>query len=390
MTRSVAVLGAGALGATVAFDLAFNGEDADGEPVSVTLFEAETVGSGSTGRAAGVCYNAFAEDVDAEIGARAIERFRTVDETGDFAFNESPYVWLARDGDDKRERAIREQVPRMQENGVTAVLMEPDELASRFPNLETSDVAVAAVAGAAGYATPGTYARTMAVLAKRRGATLVQDVPVSVALDPLGVEPADGESGVAELGDGERFDDVVVTAGAHTKRVLADAGIDIAMKPYRVQAATFATAYDGPMAYDATGGFYLRPHADGVLAGNGTEEREADPDASDRESDEGFGAALCDRVADRVPDVADARVTEEWAGLCTATPDRDPLVGRLAEGLHVGTGFQGHGFMRAPAIGEALAEQVLGLDDGIEAFDPTRFDGDEAFDVVEGMIVEDR
>jgi glycine/D-amino acid oxidase-like deaminating enzyme len=377
MTRDVAVVGAGALGATVAFDLAFADEDADGEDLTVTLFEAGSVGDGSTGRAAGVCYDAFAEDVDAEVGARAIERFRTFDEVGEFAFHESPYVWLAREGDDDREHAIRDQLPRMQASGVTAVRMEREEFADRFPSVASDDVAVTAVAGAAGYTTPRSYARTLAVLAKRQGAELRQHAPAGVDVDPLRVND-------------EAFDDVVVATGAHTKQVLADAGFAIAMKPYRVQAATYATEYDGPMVYDATDGCYLRPHVDGVLVGNGTEEREADPDAYDEDANDGFPEALRERAAERVPAVADARITDAWAGLCTATPDRDPLVGALDDGLYVGTGFQGHGFMRAPAIGETLAEQVLGEDDGIDQFAPTRFSGDEPFDVVEGMLVDDR
>lgn len=377
MTREVAVLGAGALGATVAFDLAFADEDADGETVDVTLFEAGSVADGSTGRAAGVCYNAFAEDVDAELGARAIERFRTFDEVGEFEFHESPYVWLAREGDDDREHAIRERLPRMQQHGVTAVRMEREEFAERFPSVRSDDVAVAAVAGAAGYTTPASYARTLAVLAKRQGADLRQHTPASVDVDPLAV-------------NGDAFDDVVVATGAHTKQVLADAGYSIAMKPYRVQAATYACQYDGPMVYDATDGFYLRPHADGLLVGNGTEEREADPDAYDRDANDGFAESLQARASERTAAVEDARITDAWAGLCTATPDRDPLVGALDDGLYVGTGFQGHGFMRAPAIAESLAEQVLGEADGIEPFDPTRFTGDEAFDVVEGMLVDDR
>jgi glycine/D-amino acid oxidase-like deaminating enzyme len=377
MTRSVAVLGAGAIGATVAFDLAFDGEDADGEDLDVTLFETGSVADGSTGRAAGVCYNAFAEDVDAEIGARAIERFRTFDEVGEFEFHECPYVWLARDGDDDREHAIREQLPRMQQHGVTAVRMERDEFAERFPSLADDDVAVAAVAGAAGYTTPATYARTLAVLAKRQGAELRQHTPATLEVDPVRV-------------NGERFGDVVVATGAHTKQLLGDAGYSIAMKPYRVQAATYAVDYDGPMVYDATDGSYFRPHADGVLAGNGTEEREADPDEYDRGANDGFAESLRDRVAERAPSVEDARITDAWAGLCTATPDRDPLVGELDDGVYVGTGFQGHGFMRAPAIAESLAKQVRGEEAGIAPFDPARFTGDEEFDVVEGMLVEGR
>jgi hypothetical protein len=50
-------------------------------------------------------------------------------------------------------------------------------------------------------------------------------------------------------------------------------------------------------------------------------------------------------------------------------------------------GFQGQGFMRSPAIGQRLAGAVLG-GEGIPAFDPLRFDGDEAFEIREGMAVE--
>jgi sarcosine oxidase subunit beta len=59
----------------------------------------------------------------------------------------------------------------------------------------------------------------------------------------------------------------------------------------------------------------------------------------------------------------------------------------LRGGLFVAAGWQGHGFMRAPALGEAAAEAVLG-ENPLPEFDPTRFDGDEEFPIVEGMAVE--
>jgi sarcosine oxidase subunit beta len=371
MSRSVAVVGAGAVGATAAFDLALR--DAD-----VILYEREAVAGGSTGRAAGVCYDAFAEDVDAEIAGDAVERFRTFDGHGEFEFHERPYVWLAREGDERRAEAIREGVPRMQDNDRTVLLLEPDLLAQRFPAVAHEDVAIAAVAGAAGYTDPGDYARLLAVMAKREGAGLQTDTAASVSTDPPRV-------------DGEAYDAVLVAAGAHTTAVLADAGLSVAMKPYRVQALTTDADYDGPMVYDATGGFYLRPHPDGLLAGDGTETVEADPDGYERAADDSFVSDLPESVAERVD--AEGAVVDSWAGLCTATPDRDPLVGELADGIYVATGFQGHGFMRAPAFGERLALEILGEEGErtwVEAFDPTRFDGDESFEIVEGMLPEER
>ncbi|MFW6376335.1 MAG: FAD-dependent oxidoreductase, partial [archaeon] len=104
---------------------------------------------------------------------------------------------------------------------------------------------------------------------------------------------------------------------------------------------------------------------------------------------DGFAEDLAGRAATRLSTVDGApEPREAWAGLCTATPDGDPLVGKLEDGLFVATGFQGHGFTRAPAIGERVALEILG-GDGIQAYDPTRFDGDEDFEIVEGMAIEE-
>jgi glycine/D-amino acid oxidase-like deaminating enzyme len=199
-----------------------------------------------------------------------------------------------------------------------------------------------------------------------------------------------GEDGpTVETDDGhEDFDAVLVAAGAHTGRVLADAGLPIPLKPYRVQA--LVTEADPltdrvPMCYDATGGYYLRPRDGGLLVGDGTEPVERDPDDWNRDADDWFLADCAgyqETALGRSYPVARA-----WAGLCTATPDGHPLFGERAPGLFVAAGWQGHGFMRAPAMAERMADQLLG-GDGIDAFDPRRFDGDEQFDIVEGMAVE--
>ncbi|WP_254522694.1 NAD(P)/FAD-dependent oxidoreductase [Natrinema caseinilyticum] len=371
----VAVVGAGALGATAAYDLVREGTD-------VVLYDRGDVASGSSGRAAGICYDAFADDLDAEIGGESIERFRALSGDDTFPFVECPYVWLARDGDPERADAIREQVRRMQENGTVAFEMDDGALADRFPALRTDDVELAGIAGAAGYVDPSAYTTCLAAAATGAGATLETDTPVSIRTDPPRVVYSDGRT--------REFDAVLVAAGAHTAALLADAGVALAMKPYRVQALVADADFPEPMCYDATGGFYVRPHADGILAGDGTETREADPAGYDRDADPAFADDLLERIAHRVPSIAsagDARPERAWAGLCTATPDRDPLVGAVRDGLYVATGFQGHGFMRAPAIGRRLADELLG-GSGIDAFDPTRFDGDEEFDVAEGLALD--
>jgi len=392
MSERVAVVGGGAVGVTAAHDLAERGAD-------VTLFERGELASGSSGRAAGIVYDAVAEDVDAAVADRALERFRALDADGAIDFRDCPYVWFARAGDEHRARAVRESAERMRANGRDVTALDPDELAERFPALGGVDVEAAAVARDAGYLEPASYVRAMSERVRAAGATVETGTPATIA------ERGDDGSGVTvETPSGrERFDAVLVAAGAHSKRLLADAGVAIPMKPYRVQALVTgslpAVERDGvPITYDATGGFYLRPHEaadrrDGLLVGDGTEEREFDPDDYDADADPEFVAASRDRVRETLgPDAVGAEVTVEraWAGLCTATPDRNPLLGPVGDGsdVYVATGWHGGGFMRAPATGERVADQILG-GDGIEGFDPRRFDGDEAFEVVEGMTVDE-
>ncbi|MFC3478388.1 NAD(P)/FAD-dependent oxidoreductase [Halobacterium litoreum] len=363
--RSVGVVGAGAVGLTAAYDLAAAGAD-------VTVYERDTVAGGATGRAAGILYDAFAEDVDARVADRAIERFRAFDGRGEFELRDAPYVWFVTEPGAKAD-AIRKQVEGMTRNGRRVERIDGDELAARFPALRTDDVVEAAVAEDAAVVDTSAYADLLADLARGEGAEIRTGVEASVSTDPPRV-------------NGDAHDAVLVAAGAHTERVLADAGFSVSLKPYRVQALTADSPGDVPTFYDATEGYYARPHPTGLLAGDGTEEVEADPDAYDRDGDDWFVSDTTARLADRLPGY-DPDVERAWAGVCTATPDRDPLLGELDGGIYVAAGWQGHGFMRSPATGEAIAEQILG-GEGIPAFDPTRFTGDEEFAIVEGMAVE--
>ncbi|EMA71679.1 NAD(P)/FAD-dependent oxidoreductase [Halorubrum distributum] len=406
---SIAIIGGGAVGVTAAHDLAARGAD-------VTLFERGELAAESSGRAAGVLYDAYAEDVDAAVGARALERFRAFDRTlPGFSFMSCPYVIAVREGDPDAD-AVPAMVERMRDHGREVSLVDPDALGERFPALHADDLAVAAVAEGAGWTDPPSYVRALGERAARAGVAMETDT--AVALGPR--RGSEREVRVRDAGangdpatETRAFDAVVVAAGAHTRSLLADAGVAVPVVPYRVQALVARAAYDGPMVYDATADAYLRPHPDGLLAGDGTEPVPADPEGYRRGADDWFredvAAVLDERLARRDSAARvdpDSDVSRAWAGLCTATPDGDPLVGPAdASGeadptLFVAAGWQGHGFMRAPAIGEAVAEGVLASRSGIPfddpespwigAFDPERFDGDEEFEIAEGMSLSTR
>jgi sarcosine oxidase subunit beta len=55
------------------------------------------------------------------------------------------------------------------------------------------------------------------------------------------------------------------------------------------------------------------------------------------------------------------------------TPDAHPILGRIAEGVYAACGFSGHGFMQSPAVGRAVAEEILGLEPSFD-LSPYRLD----------------
>jgi sarcosine oxidase subunit beta len=57
------------------------------------------------------------------------------------------------------------------------------------------------------------------------------------------------------------------------------------------------------------------------------------------------------------------------------TPDVHPLIGWVDDGVYVACGFSGHGFMQSPAVGRAVAEELLGLEPFVNLgpYRPDRF-----------------
>ena len=63
------------------------------------------------------------------------------------------------------------------------------------------------------------------------------------------------------------------------------------------------------------------------------------------------------------------------------TPDAHPIIGRVADGVYAACGFSGHGFMQSPAVGDAVAAELLGEEPpfDLSPYRLERFAGDEIF-----------
>jgi len=87
---------------------------------------------------------------------------------------------------------------------------------------------------------------------------------------------------------------------------------------------------------------------------------EARPRWTDEERvDDALVAEWRRRLAHRYPAAAGAPVIRAWAGLYDMTPDAHPLIGWASEDVYIACGFSGHGFMQSPAVGSAVAHELL-------------------------------
>jgi sarcosine oxidase subunit beta len=117
-----------------------------------------------------------------------------------------------------------------------------------------------------------------------------------------------------------------------------------------------------PLTIDFTTSFYFHREGPGLVFGGKEQSLEA----------------VAEHAMRRLPVILDLPVQSSWWGYYEMSPDHNALVGRASdpEGLFYATGFSGHGFQQAPAVGEYVAQLVAGREPTLDlsAFDAARFE----------------
>jgi sarcosine oxidase subunit beta len=163
---------------------------------------------------------------------------------------------------------------------------------------------------------------------------------------------------------------VICAAGAWSAGVAAHVGVDLPVTPLRRQilvtqaldaAAEAALPATMPMTIDVATTFYLHREGPGVLLGMSYA---AEQPGERLTYGEEWLPDLMDAVERRCPLLTDVGLAQRWAGLYEVTPDDNALIGEAPEVSRFlyATGFSGHGFLQAPAVGEVVRDLYLGQD----------------------------
>ena len=344
-TAEVVVVGGGVMGASALYHLARAGCSA------AVLIERETLGAGSTSKAAGGIRAQFSDELNIRIALECIHRYERFAEEpgGEIGFKQWGYLFLLTR--EEEVASFRRSLALQQELGVPSRLLAPEEAGGIVPGLCTDDLLAATFCPLDGYATPEAVVQGYAAAAARLGATIVQ------GCDARRIVVEGGRVVGVETGGGRiATSRVILTAGVWSRELGSTAGIDLPVRPE--QRHVFFTEpgdplpRELPLTVDFATGFYVHREGQGLLFGGREWTLEE----------------LAPVAAHRLPALADLEVRGGWWGYYEVSPDANAIVGACAEpeGLVYATGFSGHGFQQGPVIGEHVALLALGL--------PTPFD----------------
>jgi sarcosine oxidase subunit beta len=347
-TADVVVVGGGAIGVSAAWHLRELGVR------DVVLLERESLGAGSTSRSAGGIRTQFADELNIRIALRSLAEFERMD---GIDLRRPGYLFLLDAPADVA--AFRAALALQAALGVPARELPLDEVAGLVPQLDLDGVLAATFCALDGYATPEAvvqwYARGLDV---RQGCAAVRVVAERGRI--VRVETTRGPVAT---------DTVVCCVGVASPELAATAGVELPVRGERRW--LHFTPDDGglpqelPLTIDFGSGFYVHREGRGLVFGGREESLEA----------------LAPVAARRLPLLAGRPVRSSWWGWYEVSPDWNALVGEAAAPSRFlyATGFSGHGFQQAPAVGEHLAQLVAGVPPTLDlsAFDVRRFERGE-------------
>lgn len=368
MPADVIIIGGGLEGLSIAYQLGRSG-------MRVTVLERGELCAGGTAKSSGVvrCHYTVRS-----LAAMAWFALRQHEDLGqEVGFHQVGYMV----GVGAENAAALEHNVRMhQDLGIDVRILDGDGAREHWPSLETADFAAFAYEPRSGYGDAYQLGMAYARMARADGVTIRRHTPVrSLArkAGAMGVELDSGEVLQADL--------VVIAAGPWSRGLAATIGLDLPVVAQREEIVMIRPGaerlYPCPVFGDLVSLQYVKPEASGeLLWGNAdhTSPEYADPD---HYSNRANVDAAVEKMAHRFPDLPDPRITNSYAGIYDVTPDFNPIIDRVDDGLLVAAGFSGHGFKISPAVGRLVADMAAdmvtdmaaGGESGIPGVDPSDF-----------------
>lgn len=340
----VAVVGAGVIGLAIARELTARG-------ARVAVFERSGIGAGASGVQPGGVRQQWGTTIACRLARESVAFYADADERLEssvpLGFRRCGYLFVAHADTTLAHLAANVRV--QNDEGVPSRLVSPCEAAELVPGLR-----VDGLVGAAWCADDGYFDRPQSVVeAFGRG--------LDVRIETVGsLKP-------------RLADTVVVAAGADTADLLRPLGIELPIERedrYLFLSEPIRERLLEPLVVSAERSFAAKQLGNGRVLASDLEAR------GDEALQEAWRATVRAGIEELVPALTFVSFPILVKGEYDVTPDHQPLLGRVEDGLYVAAGFSGHGFMIAPAVARILADAVLGEppDEALAILDVARFE----------------
>jgi sarcosine oxidase, subunit beta len=366
---SVTVIGGGVMGVSTAYHLARAGVR------GVLVIERDRLGSGSSAKPLGGVRATFSDPGNILLAQRSLEAYERFEaEFGvDIGLRQVGYLFLCRT---KTALAAVESSTELQNRlGGSSEMVSAGRAAQLNPFIDSSVLLGASFSPRDGYAQPGQVVHGYVDAARSLGVVFTEHTEVTA------IDSHDGMVTAVHTSHGVvGTDSVICTAGAWSQRIGEMAGVLLPVVPVRRQIGFTGRLLHPmptvPFTLDLISTLYFHNARDGLLLG-----------ISDASQSPGFGrdfsyewlAAFDEAAAVVAPSLVGVDLKGGWAGLYENTPDHNALIGRArAPGNFLyATGFSGHGFLQASAVGELVTDLFLDRD---SFMDPRPFRADRFSD----------
>ena len=348
---SVVIIGGGAMGVSIAYQLSRAGV------TDVVLLDKDALGEGSTCKAAGGVRAQFSDRLNVELGHRSLEVFENFDRIFDQEIDLHQVGYLFLLDTPQSVEAFETNVALQNSLGVSTRMVSVAEAGKLSPYIDTDGLLAATYSPRDGHCTPESVVLGYATAARKLGARLLTGCEVS------GIETVDGAIVAVDTAGGRiETDTVICVAGAWSQRIGEFVGVDLPVTPVRRQILVTAPVPDlrpsTPFTIDFSTSYYFHNEGNGLLLGM------SDPDETpgfNVSRDDSWLPRLGDAIARRTPGFSDIGIASGWAGLYEMTPDHNALIGEAPDVSRFlyATGFSGHGFLMAPAVGEIVRDLYL-------------------------------
>lgn len=350
-TADVVIVGGGVMGASIAFHLAEAGVR------DIVVLERGELACGSSGKPIGGVRAHFSDPLNIELGRRSLRAFQDFPHRpgADIRLDTVGYLFLLTS---ETQAAEFEESVRLQNGmGVPSRMVDAAEARRLCPYVRAEGLVAAVHSPADGHARPALVVRGYADAAARAGVRFATHTRVN-GMDTAGdrVSAVHTDRGTIACAT------VICTAGAWSGQIGAMAGVDLPVRPVRRQLAftepLSPSAPRIPFTIDFTSSAYFHNSDDGLLFGLADP---GQPDGFDTTWTPEWLGLFRDVVRHRAPALAAMPVADGWAGLYEVTPDHNALIGRsgAVPNFLYATGFSGHGFLQAPAVGEIVRDLHL-------------------------------